>query len=235
MRNAFIRTFLELAPRDPRVVLISADIGAIVFDRFRAEHPDQYLNAGVSEANMVGVAAGLALAGKRPFIYTIVPFVTLRCLEQIRVDLCIQQLPVTVVGVGGGLAYSALGPTHHAVEDVAIMRALLGMAVIVPATAAETRQATAALLAEPRLAYLRLGLAGEPEVPDNDRLSFTLGCAKELGAGTDAMLLANGRFVEYAVQVRQLLAVRGISIGVINVHTAKPLDAMLRQRVARVP
>ncbi len=231
MRNAFINTFLELAPRDPRVVLISADIGAIVFDRFRAEHPDQYLNAGVSEANMIGVAAGLAMAGRRPFVYTIVPFVTLRCIEQIRVDLCIQQLPVTVVGVGGGLAYSTLGPTHHAIEDIAIMRALPGMEVIVPATPAETRQAAASLLQQPRTAYLRLGLAGEPALPENDTMPYVSGRAKILRSGKDATLLATGRCVGYALQVSDVLADDGISIGVVNMHTVKPLD---REAVAAV-
>ena len=135
MRNAFADEILSLARQDPRVVLLSADIGNRLFDKLKAEFPDRFYNCGVAEANMIGVAAGLAQSGLRPFCYTITPFITYRCMEQIRVDLCYHHLPVTVVGTGSGLSYASLGGTHHSCEEMGMLRLLPGLTVGGPADA----------------------------------------------------------------------------------------------------
>ena len=132
MRNAFNQALTRLADQEPSVSLLVGDIGFKVFDQFRAEHPGRFLNLGVAEASLLGTAAGLAMEGKRPIVYTIIPFLVMRAFEQIRVDVCMHKLPVLLVGVGGGLSYDTLGPTHHAIEDVAIMRALPDMTVLTP-------------------------------------------------------------------------------------------------------
>src|SRR5262249_3895225 len=124
MRNAFADEITALADADPRIVLLSGDIGNRLFDKFRERFPQRFYNCGVAEANMIGLAAGLALGGLRPVAYTITPFITTRCLEQIRVDICYHDVPVVIVGVGGGLSYASLGPTHHSCEDIALLRSL---------------------------------------------------------------------------------------------------------------
>ena len=147
MRNAFIRGLTKLAESDERIVFLTGDLGYKLFDDFATRYPGRFLNAGVAEQNMVGVAAGLASEGFRPFVYSIATFATLRCLEQIRDDVCYNGLPVTIVGVGGGFSYGANGPTHHATEDLAIMRALPNMTVIAPGDPVESAAATRAAVA----------------------------------------------------------------------------------------
>lgn len=224
MRNAFIKKFIEIASKNEKIILISADIGAIVFDEFRLRFPDRYINAGVSEANMIGVASGLAMTGKIPYVYTIVPFVTMRCFEQIRVDVCIQNMGINIIGVGGGLVYSTLGPTHHAIEDIAIMRALPNMTVIVPADPIEAALATQALVNYGKPAYLRIGTAGEPNVY-KEADTFEIGKAKILEEGNDGVLIACGNFLYYALEIAKILRIKGISLRVVNMHTIKPLDS----------
>ncbi len=142
MRTAFVETLCELAAADPRICLVTGDLGYSVLERFQERFPDRYINAGVAEQNMTGVAAGLALAGWIPFTYSIANFPTMRCLEQIRNDVCHHQLPVRIVAVGGGFAYGPAGYTHHGVEDLAVMRSLIGMTVLAPGDPHETRLAT---------------------------------------------------------------------------------------------
>ncbi len=143
MRNAFADELTKLGNEDPRVVMLSGDIGNRLFDKFKAKHPPRFFNCGVAEANMMGVAAGMAMNGLRPVAYTITPFVTTRCLEQIRTDVCYHEAPVTIVAVGAGLAYSGLGPTHHACEDISFLRSIPNMVVICPGDAFEVRGALA--------------------------------------------------------------------------------------------
>ncbi|HEV3232412.1 MAG TPA: transketolase, partial [Candidatus Dormibacteraeota bacterium] len=164
MRTAFIETLLEVAAADERTWLVVGDLGYSVVEPFRERYPARFLNAGVAEQNMVGVAAGLAMAGKVPWIYSIANFPTLRCLEQIRLDVCYHDLPVRVVAVGGGVAYGVLGASHFASEDLAVMSAMPRMTVVAPGDPVETRLATAALAVASGPAYLRLGKAGEPVV-----------------------------------------------------------------------
>ena len=164
MRNAFAKELEKIAAADERVVLLSGDIGNRMFDDFKKAFPGRFLNCGIAEANMVSFAAGLALSGLRPVVYTIAPFITYRCLEQIRVDICSQNLAVIITGVGGGLSYAALNTTHHSLEDIACMRVLPNMRVVCPGDPVEVRLALDHAIKEDAPVYLRLGKKGEPAV-----------------------------------------------------------------------
>lgn len=223
MRNAFVEELLSLARKDDRVTLLSGDIGNHMFDAFKAEYPDRFYNCGIAEANMTGVAAGMALSGLRPVTYTIAAFNTARCLEQIRVDICYHGLPVVIVGTGGGLSYANLGPTHHALEDVAWMRSLPGMTVVCAGDPVETRLALRAALAHDGPVYLRIGKKGEPCVHQTPP-EFTLGRCLPLRQGRDVCLLGVGAILPEAVKAAQLLGQQGISAGVASMPTVKPLD-----------
>jgi transketolase len=223
MRNAFTSAMCELARRDPRILFIVSDIGNITFDGFRAEFPDRFLNVGVAEANMIGVCAGLALCGKIPVAYTIAAFEVFRAFEQIRDDVCYQNLPVKIVGVGGGLAYSTLGPTHHTIEDLAMFRAVPNMTIVSPADPVEARLLALASVECPGPVYIRLGKAGEKTLfPQTHRIE--IGKAVELVEGGDVVLVATGLMVGNCLDAAARLRESGISAGVLNVHTIKPLD-----------
>ena len=226
MRNAFAAELTAQAARDERVVLLSGDIGNRLFDDFKARHPTRFLNCGVAEANMTGVAAGMAMCGLRPVTYTIVPFVTTRCLEQIRVDICYHDVPVVVVGVGGGLSYASLGATHHSCEDIAMMRSLPGMSVVCPCDSHEVRGAVQAALRHDGPVYIRLGKKGEAAVHDRDP-DFSIGRALEVRGGTDVCLLATGNIMPVALAAAAQLEQDGLSTRVVSFHTVKPLDEQL--------
>ena len=164
MRNAFAQVITELSDTCPDIVLLAGDIGNRLFDRFKEKHPDRFYNCGVAEANMTGVAAGLAFSGLRPVTYTITPFNTTRCFEQIRLDVCYPNLPVIIVGTGSGLSYSELGSTHHSMEDIAILRTLPNMHVLCPADPVEVRLALQDALRLARPTYIRIGKKGEPVI-----------------------------------------------------------------------
>jgi transketolase len=223
MRNAFAAEITELANVDPRVVLLAGDIGNRLFDAFREKFPDRFYNCGVAEANMMSVAAGMALTGLRPVVYTITPFVTTRCFEQIRVDVCYHEAPVMIVGVGAGLSYASLGPTHHSCEDIACLRALPNMAVVCPGDPVETRLALRAGLERTLPTYVRLGKKGEPVIhkasPD-----FEIGRAITVRQGTDVCLLSTGTILPEVLETAARLEHEGISAQVASFHTVKPLD-----------
>jgi len=228
MRNAFIRGLSALAEQDPTVVLLTADLGFKIFDDFAGRFPGRFMNVGVAESNMIGVAAGLALSGYRPFVYSIVPFATLRCFEQIRVDVCYNGVGVTVVGVGGGFSYGPNGPTHHALEDVAAMRSLPDMTVICPGDPVEAELAVQAIGRHNGPAYLRLGRAGDPVVHTTPP-SFHVGEAITVRRGHDCTLVATGGLLPVAVEAADLL--RGeVSCRVVSMHTVKPLDGRTLRR-----
>src|SRR4030042_3615679 len=182
MRNAYLEALYDLAKNNRQIMSLNADIGAIVFDRFRADFPDQFVNFGVAEPNMISAAAGMALCGKIPFTYTITPFITMRTYEQIRNDVCLQKANVKIVGVGAGFVYSTQGPTHHAIEAIAIMKVLPNMTIISPADPLETKKATFAAAQIEGPVYLRLGTSKEPAVYQHD-YDFTVGRGVKLKDG----------------------------------------------------
>lgn len=225
MRNAFADELTKLGDDDSRVVMLSGDIGNRLFDKFKAKHPARFFNCGVAEANMMGVAAGMAINGLRPVAYTITPFITTRCLEQIRTDVCYHEAPVTIVAVGAGLAYSGLGPTHHACEDIAFLRAIPNMVVICPGDAFEVRGALRAAMGQDAPVYIRMGKKGEPVVHKGPLGDFAIGKAITVAPGRDVALLSTGNMLPEAVEAAHALASAGISAEVVSFHTVKPLDA----------
>lgn len=223
MRNAFTEAICEVARQDPRIVFLVSDIGNITFDCFRREFPERFLNVGVAEANMIGVSAGLALAGKIPIAYTIASFEVFRAFEQIRDDVCYQNLPVKIVGVGGGLAYSTLGPTHHTVEDVAMFRAVPNMTILCPADPIEAKLLAFAAVERSGPVYVRLAKAGEPRVHAAE-IPIRVGQAIRLTDGEDVTLIATGVLVWRALKAAQTLRAEGVHAAVLDMHTLKPLD-----------
>jgi transketolase len=223
MRNAFLETLFELALQDARIVLVTGDLGFGVVTRFMEQLPRQFLNAGVAEQNMTGVAAGMALSGKIVFTYSIANFPTLRCLEQIRNDVCYHDANVKIVSVGGGFAYGAMGASHHATEDLGIMRILPGMLVLAPADPVETRNATRAIVEHLGPCYLRLGKAGE-RVVHQAPIAFELGRAIQVRDGQDLTLISTGALLHTALQAAERLAAQGRQARVLSMHTLKPLD-----------
>ncbi len=226
MRNAFAAEITALAQEEPRLVLLSGDIGNRLFDDFKAAHPARFYNCGIAEANMTGLAAGLALSGLKPVTYTITPFNTFRCLEQIRVDVCYHNLPVVIVGVGSGLAYSELGCTHAVCEDIAALRALPNLSLVCPADPWEAKAALRAALAHNGPVYIRLGKKGEPTLHDGSR-PFVLGRGMEMRPGREVALLAAGAILPVALEAAEQLAAQGVSAQVVSLHTVKPLDNAL--------
>jgi transketolase len=224
MRNAFADELTKLGAEDARVVMLSGDIGNRLFDKFKDKHPSRFFNCGVAEANMMGVAAGMAMNGLRPVAYTITPFVTTRCLEQIRTDVCYHEAPVTIVAVGAGLAYSGLGPTHHACEDISFLRSIPNMVVICPGDAFEVRGALRAALQQDHPVYIRMGKKGEPLVHKGPVADFRIGRAITISRGTDVCLLSTGNMLPEAAEAAHKLNERGISAEVVSFHTVKPLD-----------
>ncbi len=226
MRNRFSDTFYELGKDDPRLAVVVADIspaGSIA--KFREDFPERFINTGVAEQVMIGLCAGMALRGMRPFAYTIATFALFRTFEFIRDDLCYQDLPVTVVGIGGGVTYSTLGGTHHAMEDVAIASAMPNMQVIAPCDPAETEAATRFLALESRHpTYLRLGKAGEPDLTAIAVDPFEFGKVRTIQKGTDTCILSYGPTVKIALDVADALEGDGESVSVVSCHTIKPLD-----------
>jgi transketolase len=223
MRAAFIRALLDLAERDDRIYLVVGDLGYSIIEPFVARFPARFLNVGVAEQNMTGIAAGMALCGKVVFTYSIANFPTLRCVEQIRNDVCYHNADVKIVSVGGGLGYGALGITHHATEDIAVMRALPHTVVVAPGDPIEAELATRAVVEQPGPCYLRLGKSGEPRI-HQPGVDFSLGKAITVREGDDLCLIATGSMLSSAVKVAELLSRDGIQTRVLSMHTIKPLD-----------
>jgi transketolase len=223
MRNAFADEITKLGAEDPRVVLLSGDIGNKMFDKFKTAAESRFYNCGVAEANMMGVAAGMALCGLRPVIYTITPFTTTRCFEQIRVDVCYHRAPVTIVGTGAGLSYAELGPTHHSCEDLALLRALPGMTVLAPCDEVEVRLALRAAIAHDGPVYMRIGKKGEPVIHQQPP-DFRIGHAITIRQGENVCLISTGNIMAVVLSAADRLSERGISARVESFHTVKPLD-----------
>ncbi|MBU1083898.1 MAG: transketolase [Candidatus Omnitrophica bacterium] len=223
MRDEFVKTLSKISAKDQKVLLITGDLGFGVLTDFAAKYPKQYLNAGVAEQNVMGLATGLALEGRIVYAYSIGNFPTLRCLEQIRNDICYHDVNVKIVAVGGGFCYGPLGISHHATEDIAIMRSLPNMTVFAPGDVLETAAAVRATYETEGPCYLRLGRGGGPEIHDKN-MRFEAGKAIRLFEGKDAILISTGGIFQNAFDARKILADKGLSVGLYSMHTVKPID-----------
>jgi transketolase len=231
IRDAFFDELYEIAREDDSVIFMTADMGAFSLERFRRDFPDRFINVGIAEQNMVSVAAGMALEGKKVFIYAIIPFVTLRCLEQIKVDLCVMNLPVVIVGAGAGFTYSNDGPTHHALEDVSVMRALPGMTIYNPSDQISAKYSARNALLASGPVYVRLDKGIFPLLHDeSDDLSAGVTLLK---GGEDLLIIASGCMTYSAMQIANSLESDGINAGVADVFRLKPIDPCLSELIKR--
>jgi transketolase len=221
MREAFVRALTELAVEDPSLMLISGDLGFGVLTAFAERFPDNYLNAGVAEQNMTAVACGMAMAGAHAYTYSIGNFPTLRCLEQLRNDVCYHHADVTVVAVGGGLSYGQLGMSHFATEDLAILRALPQMTVVAPSDPWQAYALTRQMHAAGGPQYLRLDKSAAGVAQG----TVELGRARQVRSGSDAVIFATGGILAEALAAAEALSEAGAEVRVVDVHTIKPLDA----------
>jgi len=235
MRGALIRALTDLAAADDRVMLLTGDLGYTVVEPFVERFPARFLNVGVAEQNMVGVATGLAEAGFIPFVYSIATFAALRPYEFIRNGPVLHGLPVRVIGVGGGFDYGPAGPSHHALEDIAVMRALPGLAVLSPADAAQCAAVIAATRDLPGPAYIRIGKDDRVVVPGLDG-QFRLGRAELIRSGSAALVVTMGAISAEAAAAVDLLAAAGIQAGLLVVASVSPPPSDdLARELARVP
>lgn len=232
MRDQFIERLTQMAQRDHRIMLMTGDLGFGVLDDFIRRFPRQYINAGVAEQNMAGLATGLALEGYIVYTYSIANFVFMRCLEQIRNDAAYHGANVNIVSVGGGFSYGALGISHHATEDLSIMRSLPGVDVACPCDDWEAAEVTEALALRPGTSYLRLdkSSAGMTRRPNE---VFEFGRARMLRDGTDITLVATGGILAVVFKAADRLAKRGIHCRVLSIHSIAPLDVDALSRAAR--
>ncbi|HMD54633.1 MAG TPA: transketolase C-terminal domain-containing protein [Phycisphaerae bacterium] len=226
MRNIFAQTFFEAGQSDPRLCAVVADISpAGAMEKFSQAFPQRFVNTGVAEQIMIGMCAGMALRGLRPFAYTIATFTLFRPFEFVRDDLCYHNLPVTIVGIGGGITYSTLGGTHHAQEDIAVASALPNMAVIAPCDPAETRAATLWCVGQERgPVYMRLGKAGEPDLTSQAVEAFEFGKIRYLQRGRDVCIMGYGPILKLGKELAARFEARNKSVSLVSVHTVKPLD-----------
>jgi len=224
-RDAYVRTVQDLAGTDPRIVAVVNDsIGSSKLGTFRDAFPDRLVNVGIAEQNMVGVAAGLANGGKIPFVSGAGCFLTARAMEQIKVDCAYSQSNVKLCGISSGVAYGELGATHHSIEDIAWLRAIDGLTVIVPADPWQTAQAIRAAAAHDGPVYIKISRMPVPELARTDA-TFTIGMAETLREGGDIAIIANGTLVHHALAAAELLEGEGVAARVINMATVSPIDA----------
>lgn len=222
MRDTFIKRLSELATENRDIVLLTGDLGFGVLTDFAKNYPEQFINVGVAEQNLTGVATGLALSGKVTFTYSIANFPTLRCLEQIRNDACYHDANVKIVAIGGGFSYGSLGMSHHATEDLAILRSF-PMTVVSPGELWEVEQLTDALFATPGCCYLRLDKSDAGYIK-GDAAAFAIGKAREMHAGDDITLITTGGILGEVMQTAEILKAQNINARVLNMHSIKPFD-----------
>ena len=231
MRESFFRVLLDMAERHEDIYLLTADMGFKLFDSFRERYPDRFLNIGIAEANMIGIAAGLSLSGKNVYCYSIIPFLIMRAYEQIRIDVACQNLNVKLVGVGGGFTYGLEGFTHFGIEDLSLMRSLPNMSMVIPADTREAEKLAEISYEYPSPLYIRLGRAGEPLIHTNTP-SFEIGKGLVLVEGKDVAIFAIGSMVYQAVRAIDIIRKEGLSVTLVNMHTLKPLDVRLIKQCA---
>ena len=223
MRTTFVNTLKELARQDERVFLVTADMGYSVLETFKDEFPDRFLNTGIAEQNTISIAAGLASRGKIVFVYSIIPFVTMRCFEQVRLDLAYNKSNVKIVGVGAGFTYGSLGSSHHALEDIAIMRSLPNMTVLCPGDPVEARELIKQSYEHTGPVYIRLGKNGEPKIhPEGKKIP--LGKAIEISNGDDLILITTSTMLETGKRWVDEWKDEEISVSLVSMPTMKPFD-----------
>lgn len=232
MRDKFVSTLLYLAKIDPNIHLITGDLGFGVLKPFWEQLPDQFINAGIAEQSMTGIAAGMAMEDKKVVTYSIGNFPTLRCLEQIRNDCAYHDANVKIVCVGGGFVYGSLGMSHHATEDLAVMRALPNVTVFAPGDALEAEAVTKAMLNMPGTCYLRLGRGGE-KIIHRFIENFEVGKAITIEDGDDVAIFSCGAILEEAHIARQTLSERGLNVALCSFPTIKPIDEEIIKRYAK--
>jgi len=230
----------EMAKKDPRVVFIGSDLGIGTLKNFKEEMPDRFFMEGVSEANIIGVAAGMALDGRVPYINTIATFITRRCFEQVVLDLCLHNVPVRLIGSGGGVVYAPLGPTHLATDDIAILRALPNMTIIAPADADEMKRMMPLTLDIPGPVYIRLGKGGDPLVTtslmEKCGLTAKTGKALHFRTGNDILIITTGIMLKPVMDAAKALEASGIQASVLHMPTIKPLDSKtILELATRIP
>lgn len=223
MRNRFVQTILEIAKKDKDFHLVTGDLGFGVLQPLWDEVPDQITNAGIAEQSMTGIAAGMALSGKKVFTYSIGNFPTLRCIEQIRNDCAYHDANVKIVCVGGGFVYGSLGMSHHATEDIAIMRSLPNVAVFAPGDLIEAEEVTKAMYNYSGTCYLRLGRGGEKQIHEKLE-NFQIGKAIKIKEGKDLAIFSTGGIFDEVIEAVELLKTKGIHPKVYTFPTVKPID-----------
>lgn len=224
-RKMFTDTLLELARTDKKVVVVTSDArGSVTLDRFAQELPGQFVEVGIAEQNSVGIGAGLATCGKKPFVCGPACFLSARSLEQVKVDVAYTHTNVKIIGVSGGVSYGALGASHHSLQDIAVMRAIPGISVILPCDIHQTKRMTEALVEYEGPVYVRMGRNAVENVYDGQNVPFKLGVANILMEGKDITLVGTGETVRHVLDAGRLLKEKGIEARVIDMHTVKPLD-----------
>ena len=224
MRNTFAKTINQLALVDKNIVLLSGDIGNRMFDQLKKDCPKQFINCGIAEANMMSVAAGMALCNLRPIIYTITPFTTIRCLEQIKIGVAYHKAPVIIVGTGSGLSYSELGPTHHSLDDIAILKTVPEINILAPSDSLELSQFLEESVKCDLPTYIRIGKKGEPNLNLASN-KISIGKANFLKEGKDLIILGIGPILSEALEAAKLLSKYGLDIAVASMGSVRPLDS----------
>ena len=234
MRNAFACELTKIAQENSDVVLLSGDIGNRMFDEFKKVAPNRFYNCGIAESNMMSMAAGMALSGLKPFVYTITPFTTTRCLEQIKVGVAYHDAPVMIIGTGSGLSYAELGPTHHSFEDIAILRRIQGIRILTPSDKNELISQLREMVRFPAPSYMRIGKKGEPLLFNEKNHKLGIAKGNILKEGEDILILGIGPIISESLNAAQELADEGISVNVASLGSVRPLDEdFLRKMVKR--
>lgn len=224
-RQIICDTLLRLAENDPDIMVLASDSrGSAAMAPFADTYPEQFVEVGIAEQNIVGIAAGLAHSGKKPYVTSPACFLSMRSIEQIKVDVAYSATNVKLVGISGGVSYGALGMSHHSVQDLAVMRAIPGLAVVLPADRHETKKMTEALVSYKGGAYMRIGRNPVEDVYESDDYDFVIGQARTMREGTDITIIAAGETVRIALDAYAELQEAGVSARILNMHTIKPLD-----------
>jgi transketolase len=232
-RQAFTDKILELAKKDQNIIAVTSDArGSVTLNKFADELPQQFVEVGIAEQNAIGISAGLALSGKKPFVCGPACFYAARSYEQVKVDVAYNKTNVKIFGVSGGVSYGALGTTHHSLNDIAVMRTLPDMSVILPSDAALTQKMTEYLVNHSGPVYIRVGRAAVPDVYTNGEAEFIFGKANTLLEGNDLTIIATGETVYHALQAGKKLSESGIKARVLDMHTIKPLDYAAIEKAA---